>query len=153
MALHADAERLDALQQLERVGRRQAGAEIAQAFGAGAHDEGGLAELLVEDDAVIAGIGLGQLRELAGGVPVEPAAVDDDAADGDAVAADPLGRRVHHDVGAELDRPAEERRREGVVDQQRNLRVMRDLRDRGNIEHFEPGIADGLADHQPACSA
>ena len=59
-------QRLDALQQLEGIGRRQAGAEIAQAFGARPHDEGGRAELLVEDDAVIAGIGLGQRRELAG---------------------------------------------------------------------------------------
>ena len=146
---HADAERLDALQQLERVGRRQARAEIAQAFGAGAHDEGGLAELLVEDDAVIAGIGLGQDGKFAGRVPVEPAAVDDDAADRDAVAAEPFGRGVHHDVGAEFDRAAEERRRKGVVDQQRNFGVMRDLRHRRNIQHFEAGIADGLADHEP----
>ena len=26
---------------------------------------------------------------------------------------------------------------------------MGDGGDRGNIEHFEPGIADGLADHEP----
>ena len=65
VAVHANAERLDALQQLKRIGRRQARAEVAQALGAGPHDEGGLAELLVEDDAVIAGIGLGQHRELA----------------------------------------------------------------------------------------
>ncbi len=30
VALHANAQRLDALQQLERIGRRQTGAEIAQ---------------------------------------------------------------------------------------------------------------------------
>ncbi len=71
------------------------------------------------------------------------------AADRDAVAAHPLGRRVHRDVGAELDRLAEIGRREGVVDQQRDLRIMRDLRDRRDIEHLEAGIADGLADHQP----
>ena len=64
VALHPHAERLDALQQVEGIGRRQAGAEIAQALGAGAHDERGRSELLVEDDAVIAGIGLGELREL-----------------------------------------------------------------------------------------
>ena len=45
---------------------RQAGAEIAQAFGARPHDEGGGAEFLGEDDAVIAGIGLGHGRKLAG---------------------------------------------------------------------------------------
>ena len=127
VAVHANAERLDALQQLKGIGRREAGAEVAQAFGARAHDEGGLAELLVEDDAVISGIGLGQHRKFAGGAPVEPAAIDDDAADGDAMAADPFGGRIHDDVGAELDRPAEIGRGEGVVDQQRNLRVMRDL--------------------------
>ena len=149
VAFHADAQRLDALQQLERVGRRQAGAEVAQALGAGAHDEGGLAELLVEDDAVIAGIGLGELGELAGGVPVEPAAIDDDAADRDAVAADPFGRGVHHEIGAELDRSAEERRRKGVVDQSGILASCAILRDRRNIQHFKPGIADGLADHEP----
>ena len=149
MAFHADTQRLDALQQLERIGRRETRAEIAQALGSGAHDEGGLAELLVEDDAMIAGIGLGELGEFAGGMPVEPAAIDDDAADRDAVAADPFGRRIHHDIGAELDRAAEERRRKGVVDQQRNLRVMRDLRDIRNIQHLKPGIADGLADHKP----
>ncbi len=149
MALHANAERLDALQQLKGIGRRQAGAEIAQALGARPHDERGRSELLVEDDAVIAGIGFGQHRKFAGRAPVEPAAVDDHAADRDAVAADPFGGRIHHDVGAEFDRPAEIRRGEGVVDQQRDLCVMRDCRDGRNIQHFKSGIADGLADHEP----
>ena len=77
MALHAQRQRLDALQEMEGVGRRHAGAEIAQAFGARPHDEGRRAELLGEVDAVIAGIGLGQRREFAGGLPVEAAAVDE----------------------------------------------------------------------------
>ena len=64
MTIHANAERLDALQQLKGVGRREAGTEVAQALGAGPHDEGGGAELLVEDNAVIAGIGLGQHPEI-----------------------------------------------------------------------------------------
>ena len=148
VAVHADAERLDALQQLKRIGRRQARAEVAQAFGARPHDEGGLAELLVEDDAVIAGIGFGQLRKFSRRAPVEAAAIDDDAADRDAVAADPFGRRVHDDIGAKLDRPAEIGRRKRVVDQQRNFGVMRDGGDLRDIQHFEAGIADGLADHQ-----
>ena len=91
MALHANAEGLDALQQLKGIGRRETGAEVAQAFGPRAHDEGRVAELLVEHDAVIAGIRFGQHRKFAGSVPVEPAAIDDHAADGDAVAADPFG--------------------------------------------------------------
>jgi len=42
--------------------------------------------LLVKDDAVISGIRLGQNREFSGGSPVEPAALNDHTADGDAVA-------------------------------------------------------------------
>ena len=30
---------------------------------------------------------------------------------------------------------------------------MRDLGDLGNVEHFEAGIADGLADHEPRVAA
>ena len=56
---------------------------------------------------------------------------------------------MHDDVGTMLDGPAEIGRGEGVVDQQRQAGVMRDLRDPGNIEHLEAGIADGLGDHQP----
>ena len=149
MTLHAHAERLDALQQLEGIHRRHTGAEIAQPFGARAHDEGGGAELLVEDDAVIAGIGLGQQGEFAGCAPVETAAVDDRAADRNAMAADPFGGRMHHDVGAELDGLAEVRRGKGVVDQQRNFRRMCDLGNLGDVEHFEAGIADGFTDHEP----
>jgi hypothetical protein len=40
---------------------------------------------------MISGIGFGQNRKLARCAPVEPAAIDNDAADGDAVAADPFG--------------------------------------------------------------
>ena len=65
------------------------------------------------------------------------------------MAAEPFGGRIHHEVGAEFDRPAEKRRGEGVVDQQRNPGVMRDCRDGRNVQHFKPGIADGLADHEP----
>ena len=54
---------------------------------------------------MVGGIGIDEIGEAAGGLPVELAAVDDDAADGGAVAADELGGRVDDDVGAPLDRP------------------------------------------------
>ena len=60
MTLHAQRQRLHALQQMKGVGGRKTGAEIAQTFGARPHDKGGGTELLGKDDAVIAGIGLGQ---------------------------------------------------------------------------------------------
>ncbi len=147
--LHAQRQRLDALQQLERVHRRQAGAEVAQAFGPGAHDEGGGAELLGKDNAVITRIRLGHRREFARSLPVETPAVDDRAADGDAVSADPFGDRVHDDVGAKRERAAQIGRGKGVVDQERNAGRMRDLGHLRDVEHFQSRIADGFTDHQP----
>ena len=46
-----------------------------------------------------------------------------------AVAADELGRRVHHDIRAMLDGPAQPRRRERVVDDQRDAGLVRDIGD------------------------
>jgi hypothetical protein len=101
-----------------------------------AHDEGVRAEFLGEVDAVIAGIGLGEGRELARAFPVEAARFDDHAADRHAMTADELGGRVEHDVGAQAERPAEHRRGEGVVDHQRNLRLVGDVGDDRNVEHL-----------------
>ena len=64
MALHAQRQGLDTLQQLEGVHRAHAGAEIAQALDARAGDEGLGAELLGEVDAVITGIGLASSWEI-----------------------------------------------------------------------------------------
>ena len=49
------------------------------------------------------------------------------------------------DVRAPLDRAAEKRRRERVVDDQRQLVVVRDGRDRFDVEHVAARVADGLA--------
>ena len=106
MARHAQVQRLDALQDLERGHRRHAGAEVAQALAPRAQQEGARARLLLEVHAVEAGVGRGQRLELARGLPVEAPGVDQHAADRDAVAAEELGRRVVQQVGAELERLA-----------------------------------------------
>ena len=72
--------------------------------------------------------------------PLERAAVDDDAADRRAVAADELRRRVDDDVGAVLDRAAEVRRGERVVDDQRRAVLVRDLRHRLDVEDVAAGL-------------
>src|SRR3954462_10997432 len=107
VAVHPDAERLDPLQQLKGGNGRETSAEVAQPFCARAHDEGGLPELLVEDDTVISAVGFGQSRELSPCPPIETPAVHNHPTDGDAMAADPLSDRIHHDVGAKLDRTAQ----------------------------------------------
>ena len=94
--------------------------------------------------AVIARVGLVQHREALGVLlPVEIAAIDDDAADRGAVAADVFGRRVHDDRGAVLERLAQHRRG-GVVHDQRHAQLAADLGDLGDREHFELGVRQGL---------
>ena len=65
---------------------------------------------------MVARVGLGDFGILAACLPVEVAAVDDHAAKRGAVAADELGRGMHHDVRTVLKRAEEVRRAEGVVD-------------------------------------
>ena len=144
--LHAQRQRLHALDQVKRALRGQHGAEVAQALGAGAGDEGRGAEVLGVGHARVAGIGLGQGRELVRGRPVEVTRIDDETAHGDAVTADPLGRRVDDDIGAVLERAVERRRGEGAVDHQRQARFLRHPSDGGDVEHVQTGVADDLAE-------
>ena len=104
--------------------------------------------MLGEGDAVVAGAGLGHDGEAAGSGPVELAAVDQDAAQGDAVTADELGCRMHHDVRAEIDRPGQERGGEGAVDHERHTDVVCEPGDGGNVQHVDPRVADRLAEEQ-----
>jgi hypothetical protein len=64
----------------------------------------------------------------------------DDAAEAAALAVDVLGRRIHHAVGAEFERPLKQRRREHVVDHQRRAGGMRDLGDRLDVSTSSAGI-------------
>ena len=108
MALDPQRQRLEPLQEQERVERRERRAEVAQQLDAQPDDERRRSPNTSEKTRPwYAGSGSvnsgkrGALRR-----PVEAAAVDDDAADRRAVAADPLGGRVDDDVGAVLDRAA-----------------------------------------------
>ena len=101
VAVHAQGQGLDALQDQEGVEGREGRAHVAQADRLVADGEREIAEGLEEAQAVI-GLGrLGQQRELAVG-PVEPAALDDRAADRVALAAQIFGHGVDDDVGPPL---------------------------------------------------
>ena len=139
---------LEPLQQVEGRLRIEAGAEVAEPFEPRLEDEGGRTVVLGKGDAVVAGAGLGHDGEAAGSRPVELAAVDQDAAQGDAVAADELGRRVHHDVRTEIDRPGQERGGEGAVDHERHADVVGEPGDGGNVQHVDARVADRLAEEQ-----
>ncbi len=101
------AQCLQALQQEKGRKRVHRGAKVPQDVQADLDSKGCLAERLDEAHAVVPLCGLGEVRELAGGSPVELAAVYDDAAEDGAVAPDPLRRAVGDNVCTVLDGPDE----------------------------------------------
>ena len=125
VALHAHRERLQAEQREPRIHGRHLRADVAQHFGSRAHQERVLAERLGEDLLMVSRARRREQRK-ASVVPRELARLDQDAADRRAVTVDELRRGVHDDVGAVLDRPAEIRRRERVVDDERDARLVRE---------------------------
>ena len=103
------------------VERRRDGAEVAHQVRRALHDVGHLPERLRVGKAVVGGVRLHKAREPVGVLrPVEVAAVDDAAANLGGVAVHVLRRRVRHDVAAEPERTAEDRRGERVVDDERH---------------------------------
>ena len=135
-----------ALNEEEGIEGADAGAEIAQALHPHFNDEGQVAEHLAEHHAVITRAGPGDGGVFIGMIgPRELAAIHDDAADGGAVAAQKLGGRVDHDIGAVLDRAAEIRRSHGVIDNQRHAGFVGDGRNLFDIQHVHARIGDGLA--------
>ena len=73
VALHAQRQRLDPGQDVERIGRRQGRPEVAQGDGPRLHRETEVAEGLDEVKPVVGRVRAGQERELAARLPVEPA--------------------------------------------------------------------------------
>ena len=102
---------------------------------------------------MIAGIGLGQGLELARRLPIEVSAVDQNTTEGEAVTAEPLGRRMHHDIGTQLDRAAEVGAGKGTVDHQRQAVAMGHLCQGRDIQNLEAGIAEDLGIDQPGLRA
>jgi hypothetical protein len=93
----------------------------------------------------------------AGGIEQEPQALRQlgviadhrDPADQVGMAAEILGGRMHDDIGAEFEGPGQQRRREGVVDNQQGLARARDLGGGGDIHDLQHGIGRSLQPDHP----
>ena len=149
MALHPQRQRLDALQEEERVERRERRAGVAQQHRPHAADVRRRPERVGPDDAVVGGVGLREAGVAVGlGGPVEAAVVDDRAADRRAVAADVLRQRVDRDIGAEREHLAADRRRHRVVDDERQAGRVRGVGPGADVDHVQPRVADRLGEHE-----
>ena len=149
MPRHAQRQGFDTLQYLERVHRTHAGAKVAQALAAGAQEESHGTGFLGEIHAVKARIGLGERSKFARCLPVETAAIHQQAANGHAVTTEEFGRGMEHQVRAQIERLYEIRRGESGIDQQRQPVLVRHVRHGGDVQHLEARIAQSFAKQQP----
>ena len=149
MTVHTRPQCLDALKQMKGGGWAHAGAKVTRPLGAGAHGKCLRAKFLGEVETVIARVRLGQRRKFAARFPIEITAIDDHTANRHTMAAQPFGRRMHDQMGAEIKRPAKIGRDESGVDQQRQFGLASDRRQTGDISDLQAGVADGFTENQP----
>src|SRR3712207_7713840 len=101
-------------------------------------------------DVCSSDLGLAQGGEFVGvGFPIELARVDDDATQGRPVAADELGGAVYHDVGTMLNGANKIRSAEGIVDDERQLMAVGNVRPFVNVGHVGVRIAEGFGVEGP----
>ncbi len=144
MPLHPQWKRLEAEQEEKGVEGRQRRSDISQQLCAGLGQKRVFAEVLPELEPVIGRRRFRHERKVAV-VPVKAARLDDHTGDDHPVPADELGRRMDHDVGSPLHRPAQVGRGEGVVDDKRDPVVVRDHGRTFEVEDLGPGVADRLS--------
>ena len=140
-------QRLEPLQKLEGVERRDRRANVAQELDARAQRIGDRSERLRRlgpDRAVVGLVRLREQREALGVLlPREIAAVDDEAADRGAVSADVFRRGIDDDRRAMLERPRDQRRRR-VVGDQRNAKRAADVGDLADRKDVQLRIGEDL---------
>ena len=145
----ADAEGLQALDELGGAGRGEGGAEVVQELAARQRQVGAAAVPVDECLSAVAGLGPGQLGPpLRGCAVVEGAAVHDRPAEDGPVPADELRGGVHHHVGTMFQWPVQDRRRQGAVHHDRDPGGVGDVRQRRQVRHGGQRVGDGLQEER-----
>ena len=146
MALSTQAEGLDTENQLLGSKGVEGSAQVTEGLHTGTDDEGDGAKGVPELEAVVAVRGLDELGEaFAVLAPVELARVDNDTANGGAVAANPLGGGVDDNVGAVVDGTDKvTSSTKGVVDDQGDALVVSDLGNSLKVGHVVARVTDAL---------
>ena len=151
-AFHAQMQGLDALDQEEGIERADDRPHVPQAFQPGLGDEGPRAHEVGQHRPVVVGVGRGELGELAIG-PVEAPAVDDDAPQGGAVAADVFRGTVDHDVSAMSQGIQQIGTRKGIVHNKRHPGLLGDGADGLEVWQVQLGIAQSLGIEGPGAGS
>ena len=96
---HPDPQGLNSLHDMEGGCRTHTSAHITKALFTGTLNEGSRPKLLAENEIVEPRIGLRERGEFSRCIPVESPAINQQAANDNAMAAQKFGGRVHDDVG------------------------------------------------------
>ena len=144
VALNTQREGFQTLEEYECVERRDSSAGVAQEDSSDVGHESCRANCVREADAVVGWVRLGDPCVSAGLLPVEVAAVYDNAADRCSVAADELCSGVYHDVSAVLDRAEQVRSCKGAVNYQRDTVLVSDLCEGLDVGYVGVRVAQGL---------
>lgn len=146
MALSTQAESLDTENQLLGSKGVEGSAQVTEGFDTGTDDEGDGTKGVPELEAMVAVRGLDELGEaVAVLAPVELAGVNNDTANGGAVAANPLGGGVDDNVGTVVngtDKVASSAK--GVVDDQGDALLVSDLGNGLKVGHIVARVTDAL---------
>ena len=152
VALHAQVQGFDAEEEEESGERAHGGAGIAQPVSPHIDDVGDVAdgfEGFGENDSVIGGVGLGEFGPFGRVVgPGEFPAVDHDASDVDAVAAEEFGGGVDGDVDAVFEGPEERGSEDGIIHQDGDAVGVGNVGDGLEIGNVVAGIADRFEENQ-----
>ena len=143
MRVHALRQGLNTLQQVERGLRAQRRTEVTQLLRTQLGQETELTEVTPPGHAVVGGNRLGHGREVAV-TPVEAAGLDDNTAEGGAVAAQELGDRVNDNVGTVLEGANQVRGGQGCVHNQGNTRLVCDLCEAFQVGNLTGGVRHDL---------
>ena len=93
---------------------------------------------------MVGGVGIGELRILAGSLPIKVTAIDNYAAKRSAVATDELCRGVNDDVGTVLQRTEQVRGAKGIVHNDRQAVLVGNLGDCVDVGDIGVGVAQRL---------
>ena len=149
MALHAQRQGFQTLQNQEGVHRADGRTHIAQWHHARAGNKRRRTKMLGIIHAMVRRIRRGELWETFGmRRPIEFAPINDGAADAVAMTTNVFGQRFHHNVCTQFQCWAQQRRGHGVVHHQRQALCMCRVGKSRNVDHIDGRIAYAFAIHQ-----
>ena len=144
MFLHPQRQGLDTGQQQKSIERRQSRTEIAQAQNAAGNGETEIAKGFPQNHAAIFRTRLRQHRITARFDEIERAAIDNQTADGIAMATQKFGCRMDDNIGPVLEGADQIGRGHRIVDNQRHTGFMGNIGNGTDINHHTARIGNGF---------